>query len=85
MRDTVKRTFEKDPQGQYLLDGMEELTMNGDAYVSSDLGISPAQVQRNCSSFALPYFVFSVSRYMLPVWQILLCLLYNISGPGILA
>ena len=32
----MKRTFEKDLQGQYLLDGMEELTMNGDAYVSSD-------------------------------------------------
>ena len=32
----MKRTFEKDLQGQYLLDSMEELTMNGDAYVSSD-------------------------------------------------
>lgn len=34
--DTVKRTFEKDLQGQYLLDSTEALTMNGDAYVSSD-------------------------------------------------
>ena len=32
----MKRTFEKDLQGQYLLDSMEALTMNGDAYVSSD-------------------------------------------------
>ena len=32
----MKRTFEKDLQGQYLLDSMEEMTMNGDAYVSSD-------------------------------------------------
>ena len=43
------------------------------------VGISPVQVQRNCSSFALPYFVFGVSRYVLLVWQILLCLLRNIS------
>lgn len=35
-RDTVKRTYEKDLQGQYLLDSMEALTMSGDAYVSSD-------------------------------------------------
>lgn len=32
----MKRTFEKDLQGQYLLDSIEALTMNGDAYVSSD-------------------------------------------------
>lgn len=31
-----RRTYEKDLQGQYLLDDMETLTMNGDAYVSSD-------------------------------------------------
>ncbi len=35
-RDTVKRTYEKDLRGQYLLNAMEEMTMNGDAYVSSD-------------------------------------------------
>lgn len=35
-RDTMKRTYEKDLRGQYLLNAMEELTMNGDAYVSSD-------------------------------------------------
>lgn len=32
----MKRTYEKDLRGQYLLNAMEELTMNGDAYVSSD-------------------------------------------------
>lgn len=32
----MKRTYEKDLQGQYLLDSMETLTMNGDAYVSGD-------------------------------------------------
>ena len=26
------------------------------------------------NSFALPYFVFGASRYVLPVWKILLCL-----------
>ena len=31
-----RRTYEKDLQGQYLLDSMEALTMNGDAYISSD-------------------------------------------------
>ena len=31
--DTVKRTYEKDLRGQYLLDDLEALTMNGDAYV----------------------------------------------------
>lgn len=31
-----RRTYEKDLQGQYLLDSMEALTMNGDAYVSND-------------------------------------------------
>ena len=35
-RDTVKRTYEKDLRGQYLLNAMEKMTMNGDAYVSSD-------------------------------------------------
>ena len=35
-RDTVKKTYEKDLRGQYLLNAMEEMTMNGDAYVSSD-------------------------------------------------
>lgn len=35
-RDTVKRTYEKDLRGQYLLNAMEEMTMNGDAYVSGD-------------------------------------------------
>ena len=35
-RGTVKRTYEKDLRGQYLLNAMEEMTMNGDAYVSSD-------------------------------------------------
>ena len=32
----MKRTYEKDLRGQYLLNAMEEMTMNGDAYVSSD-------------------------------------------------
>ena len=32
----MKRTYEKDLRGQYLLDDLEALTMNGDAYVSSD-------------------------------------------------
>ena len=35
-RDTVKRTYGKDLRGQYLLNAMEEMTMNGDAYVTSD-------------------------------------------------
>ena len=35
-RDTVKKTYEKDLRGQYLLNAMEEMTMNGDAYVSGD-------------------------------------------------
>lgn len=32
----MKRTYEKDLRGQYLLNAMEEMTMNGDAYVSGD-------------------------------------------------
>ena len=32
----MKRTYEKDLRGQYLLNAMEEMTMNGDAYVTSD-------------------------------------------------
>lgn len=32
----MKKRFEQDMRGQYLLDSMEALTMNGDAYVSSD-------------------------------------------------
>lgn len=32
----MKRRFEQDMRGQYLLDSMEALAMNGDAYVSGD-------------------------------------------------
>lgn len=32
----MKRAYEKDLRGQYLLDDMDALTMNGNAYVSSD-------------------------------------------------
>ena len=50
----MKRTYEKDLRGQYLLNAMEELTMNGDAYASSDQLYRFAK--RKCKSLTYSQF-----------------------------